>query len=47
MCLQNFLFYFGFFYADLVTGAVNTERCGTDQQYVTEESRVTLFVLGV
>ena len=38
MCLQNFLFYFGILYADFVTGAVNTERCGTDQQYVTEES---------
>jgi len=37
MCLQNFLFYFGILYADLETGALNTERYGTDQQYVTEE----------
>jgi hypothetical protein len=38
MCLQNFLFYSGIIYADLVNGALYTERCGTDQQYVTEES---------
>ena len=31
-------FNFGIFYADLETGALNTEICGTDQQYVTEES---------
>ena len=46
MCLEN-IFYFGFFSADLVNGAVNIERCGTDQQYVTGFTYVILFVFGV